>query len=160
MDREAVFAVNAAAFETSSEAALVEALRARAQPTVSLVAELDGRIVGHILFSPVIAEACDSVRIMGLGPMAVVPEQQGKAIGAALVRAGLDACRKLGVGAVVVLGHPQYYPRFGFEPASRFGIRCEYDVPDDAFMVLELEAGSLLGVSGQVRYHEAFEQAT
>jgi putative acetyltransferase len=159
-DRQAIFAVNAAAFETSSEADLVEALRASEQPTVSLVAELDGRIVGHILFSPVIAQADDSVRIMGLGPMAVTPEHQGEGIGSALVRTGLAACRALGVSAVVVLGHPGYYPRFGFERASRFGIRCEYDVPDDAFMALELVAGGLGGIRGRVRYHEAFDQAS
>jgi len=158
-DRQAVFAVNAAAFETPSEADLVEALRASEQPTVSLVAELDGRIVGHILFSPVIAQADDSARIMGLGPMAVTPEHQGKGIGSALVRDGLAACRELGVSAVVVLGHPGYYPRFGFVPASRFGIHCEYDVPDDTFMALELVAGGLSGIRGSVRYHEAFDQA-
>jgi len=159
-DRQAVFEVNAAAFETSSEADLVEALRVRAQPTVSLVAELDERIVGHIFFSPVIADADESIRIMGLGPMAVAPEHQDKGIGSKLVRAGLDACRELGVQAVVVLGHPRYYPRFGFEPASRFGICCEYDVPDDTFMALELEAGSMRALTGRVRYHEAFDQAS
>jgi len=87
-DRQAVFAVNAAAFETPSEADLVEALRASEQPTVSLVAELYGQIVGHILFSPVVAEADASASIMGLGPMAVTPEHQGEGIGSALVRAG------------------------------------------------------------------------
>ena len=159
-DHRAVFAVNAAAFETSSEADLVEALRARAQPTVSLVAELDGLVVGHIFFSPVIAAADRSIRIMGLGPMAVAPEYQDRGIGSALVRAGLDACQELGVCAVVVLGHPGYYPRFGFEPASHFGICCEYEVPEDTFMALELAAGSLRGVRGQVTYHEAFDQAS
>ena len=159
-DSGAIFAVNAAAFETSSEADLVEALREHARPTVSLVAQLDGRVVGHILFSPVIAEANHSLRIMGLGPMAVTPEHQGEGIGSALVRAGLDACRALGACAVVVLGHPRYYPRFGCQPASRFGIHCEYDVPDEAFMALELKADSLRGLSGRVSYHEAFDLAT
>jgi len=158
-DRESVFAVNAAAFETTSEADLVEALRTRAQPTVSLVAELDGRIVGHILFSPVTAETSENTVAMGLGPMAVLPQHQNQGIGSQLVHRGLDACRGLGVQAVVVLGHPTYYPSFGFQPASHFGIHCEYDVPDEVFMALELQPGSLSEVTGLVRYHEAFADA-
>jgi len=159
-DRQAVFEVNAAAFETSSEADLVEALREQAQPAVSLVAELDGMVVGHILFSPVSTKHCSAPLIMGLGPMAVQPPRQNQGIGTALVHAGLDECRKLGARAVVVLGHPDYYPRFGFVPALRFGIRCEYVVPDEVFMVLELKPGGLSGVTGLVRYHEAFADAT
>jgi putative acetyltransferase len=73
-----------------------------------------------------------------------------------MVRAGLDRCRQLQCGALVVLGHPGFYPRFGFTPASRFGITCEYDVPDDVFMALELEAGALRGKKGTIRYHPAF----
>ncbi len=93
---------------------------------------------------------------MGLAPLAVVPEHQRGGIGTALVRAGLDQCRKIGFGAVVVLGHSEYYPRFGFTPATRFGIGCEYDVPVEVFMAVELEANYLLGVSGKVQYHAAF----
>ena len=77
-----------------------------------------------------------------------------------LVKQGLVQCRELGAGAVVVLGHPQYYPRFGFTPASKMHIVCEYDVPDDAFMVLELTPGFLPGSGGTIRYHQAFREAT
>jgi putative acetyltransferase len=72
------------------------------------------------------------------------------------VRAGLEQCRQLGVAAVAVLGHSAYYPRFGFVPSTRFGISCEYEVPEDVFMVLELQAGVLVGASGTATYHAAF----
>jgi len=155
-DRESVHAVNAAAFETHSEANLVEALGRQARPIVSLVAEQDGKVIGHIMFSPVTVPDHPELNMMGLAPMAVAPAQQRKGIGSELIRAGLTECRKQGITAVVVLGHPHYYPRFGFRPSKRFGIECEYDVPDDAFMALELESGALSGVSGHIRYHEAF----
>lgn len=155
-DRAAVRAVNRSAFETATEANLVDALRAQAQPLVSLVAEQDGSIVGHILFSPVTLSGHSELWIMGLAPMAVVPEQQRQGIGSALVRAGLDECKRLGAGAVVVLGHAEYYPRLGFLPAARFGIRCEYDVPEEVFMALEIKPGFLQGVSGTISYHAAF----
>src|SRR5437762_2911415 len=80
---------------------------------------------------------------MGLAPMAVLPREQRRGIGSALVRAGLDRCKQSGFSAAVVLGHPAYYPRFGFTPASRFAIKSEYDVPDEAFMALEFEPGIL-----------------
>ena len=93
---------------------------------------------------------------MGLGPMAVAPGCQRKGIGSALVRAGLIACTERGFRAVVVLGHPKYYPRFGFSESKRFGIKSEYDVLDEVFMALELVPGALSSASGIVRYHEAF----
>ena len=155
-DRAAVHAVNAAAFPTPAEADLVDALRQQAHPLVSLVAKSDGAILGHILFSPVTLESRPDLRIMGLAPMAVAPEHQRSGIGSALVQAGLNECKQLGFSAVVVLGHPEYYPRFGFSPAVRYGIRSEYDVPDDVFMVMELVPGALHDARGTVRYHEAF----
>jgi putative acetyltransferase len=155
-DVAAIHAINGAAFETSAEADLVDALRVRAAPIISLVADHDGSIVGHILFSPVSLTGHDELKIMGLAPMAVVPGQQRRGIGSALVREGLEHCRALGSGAVVVLGHPEFYPRFGFVPALRFGITSEYDVPDEAFMALELEIGVLEGKPGTVRYHPTF----
>jgi putative acetyltransferase len=155
-DRAAVRAVNEAAFETPAEADLVEALRGSGVSLVSLVAEADGEIIGHILFSPVSLSDHVNLNLMGLGPMAVVPDRQRKGVGSALVRQGLMCCKDLGARAVVVVGHPEYYPRFGFAPASRYALRCEYDVPDDVFMVAELEAGALNGASGVVRYHDAF----
>ena len=155
-DRAAVRAVNEAAFETPAEADLVEALRRRELSLVSLVAEVEGRVVGHILFSPVSLAEHDELNLAGLAPMAVVPDYQRKGIGSALVRQGLVRCKDLGFCAVVVVGHAEYYPRFGFVPADRYGLRCEYDVPADVFMVAELEAGALNGASGLVRYDGAF----
>jgi putative acetyltransferase len=155
-DWAAVRAVNEAAFERAAEANLVEALRAQAQPVVSLVAEDRGAVVGNIMFSPVSLPDHAHLKIMGLAPMAVEPEHQRKGIGSALVRDGLERCKKLGFGAVVVLGHPEYYPRFGFAPSVRYGLGCEYEAPEEAFMVLELEPGYLRGASGKIEYHTAF----
>ena len=155
-DIAAVRAVNGAAFETSTEADLVDALRTEAHPIVSLVAEENGAVVGHILFSPVTLLGHADLKVMGLAPMAVLPGQQRQGIGSALVRAGLQRCRELGCDAVVVLGHAGYYPRFGFVPASRFGIASEYDVPEDVFMALEIKRGVLRDKSGTARYHAAF----
>jgi putative acetyltransferase len=95
---------------------------------------------------------------MGLAPMAVALEWQGKVVGSELVKEGLKRCKEMGSAAVVVLGHPTYYPRFGFVPASRFGINSEYDAPDDAFMALELVAESLEGKTGLVRFHKVFQE--
>ena len=156
-DWPAVQAVNESAFETSAEADLVAALRVRATPLVSLVAEdSNSSVAGHILFSPVTLTGHLRLKIMGLAPMAVVPHRQRAGVGSMLIRAGLDECRRLGFGAVFVLGHPSYYPRFGFTRAADFGITCEYEVPEEAFMALELESGYLEGASGTIRYHEAF----
>lgn len=155
-DWAAVRAVNESAFETSVEADLVAALRAQAEPVISLVAEDDGTIIGHIMFSPVVLEGHPGLKVMGLAPMAVVFERQRRGVGSSLVRAGLERCRNLGFGAVVVLGHPEYYPRFGFSPAAGYGIGCEYEVPEEVFMAVELQPGYLQGVSGKVKYHAAF----
>jgi len=157
LDLSGIRAVNLAVFETSMEANLVEALRALAAPIVSLVAEDAGAIVGHILFSPVTLAAHPEIRVMGLAPMAVMPVRQRQGIGSTLIRDGLHACKRIGATAVVVLGHATYYPRFGFAPASRFGLKCQYDVPDEAFMAVEIESGALQNRGGTVTYHPAFE---
>ncbi len=155
-DRDAVYLVNVSAFETPSEANLVDILREQVQPVVSLVAEDNGKVLGHIMFSPVSLPMYLDLKVMGLGPMAVAPEYQRQGFGSALVRAGLEHCKKMGFIAVVVLGHPEYYPRFGFSPSSRFDIDSEYEVPEDVFMAMELQPGALNGKTGRVKYHPAF----
>ena len=155
-DWAAVHDLNAAAFASRAEADLVDVLRHGARPIVSLVADAGAAVVGHLMLSPVSLPGHPALSIMGLGPMAVAPGRQRGGIGSALVRAGLAACAQLGVPAVVVLGHPEYYPRFGFAPAARFGIACEYEAPVEAFMLLELHPGVMQGVTGTVRYHAAF----
>lgn len=157
-DRAAVYALNSAAFGQAVEADIVDALR-DANGVISLVAEVRGHIVGHILFSPVTLASHESLAIAGLAPMAVLPDRQRQGVGSLLVRAGLEACRRAGFGAVVVLGHAEYYPRFDFAIATDRGIDCEYDVPAEAFMLLELEPGYLAGASGTIHYHRAFEAA-
>jgi putative acetyltransferase len=165
-DEAGIFETNELAFGTPLEASLVDALRASAD-CLSLVATIDDRIVGHILFTPVTIEPAADLtvrlepdttfrRIAGLAPMAVRPEHQRSGIGGQLIRAGLEECRRNGYSAVVVLGHPEYYPRFGFTPAHTFGLTCEYPSPPEAFMAIELEADALKGVSGLVRYLPQF----
>lgn len=158
-DRAAVWQVNALAFGRPNEAHLVDRLREGPQPTISLVAVQDGRLVGHIFFSPVSVES-DGGTFPGLGlaPMAVLPEYQRRGIGSELVRQGLQACAQGGHPVVVVLGHPAFYPRFGFLPASRKGLHCEYAVPDEAFMVAELSPGALQGRTGIVKYLPEFSE--
>lgn len=155
-DLQSVREVNEAAFESSVEAEIVDVLREQNDSIVSLVAEHDDQVVGHILFSPVSLAGHPEVALTGLGPMAVLPSHQRQGIGSALVEEGLNRCRERGCNAVVVLGHPEYYPRFGFVPASRYGIDSEYDVPDEVFMLVELEAGALQNASGRVTYDDAF----
>jgi putative acetyltransferase len=156
-DAAAIFAVNQAAFGRPDEARLVDALRADGAATVSLVAELDGEVVGHILFSEVTLDPPRSVAdVIALAPVAVRPDLQSRRIGAALIEEGLRRCGKLGYGAAVLLGPPSYYPRFGFLPAHRFGLRCEFPSPPEAFMALELAPGGLEGEPATVHYHAAF----
>ena len=156
-DIPAVRLVNELAFGQPNEAALVDMLRAAAHPFISLVAAQDEQVVGHIFFSPVTIEAEDSAAssILGLAPMAVLPEYQKQGIGSQLVREGLRECQRIGCDVVVVLGHPEYYPRFGFVPASQKGLRCEYAVPDEVFMVAELKPDAL-SVRGLVKYRPEF----
>jgi putative acetyltransferase len=159
-DVEAIRRVNDAAFGQEGEGRLVDELRRQGAAVISLVAEVDGQVVGHILFSPVVIEGGDEATrpdgILGLAPMAVLPEHQRHGLGGRLIRAGLDRCREVGAALVVVLGHPEYYPRFGFVPAPPLGVTCEYPVPDEVFMVQELEPGALEGRRGLARYHPAF----
>jgi len=156
-DHSDVRRVVESAFGRPAEADLVDALREKASPTISLVAVVEGKVIGHIFFSPVTIDSGDTVfGAIGLAPLAVLPANQNQGVGSELVRQGLGECRRLGHDVVVVLGHPNYYPRFGFKPASSKGIRCEYDVPDEVFMVTELKSDALAGRSGWVRYHSEF----
>ena len=157
----AIRAVNEAAFGQTTEADIVDALRNACPDLLSLVAESAGEIIGHILFSPVTVEDGSQYRHgMGLAPMAVMPDRQRQNIRSKLVEAGLEILRERGCPFVVVLGHPEFYPRFGFVPASRYGLRCQWEgVSDAAFMVLVLDELSMAGVSGIARYREEFDVA-
>jgi putative acetyltransferase len=156
-DHDNIAAVVEAAFGQPQEAALVAALRAQDALSVSLVAERDKALVGHIAFSPITVEGNPhSLRCLGLAPLAVAPRQQGRGIGGRLVQAGLAAAA--GWDLVFVLGDPAYYERFGFMVAERHGLKCEHDALAEAFRVLELRPGTLAAVNGTARYHAAFAE--
>ncbi len=156
-DAPRVRQINELAFEQPAEADLVEQLRRNCADALSLVAEGDA-IVGHILFTPVVIESVGRTVVgMGLAPMAVLPDRQRQGIGSQLVRRGLDILRERACPFVVVVGHPEYYPRFGFEPASRHGLASQWEgMPDAAFMVLTLDAPAMAGVAGVAKYREEF----
>lgn len=158
-DLPAVRHVNEEAFGRPAEADLVDALRAAGKAVVSLVAEDEGEVRGHVLFSEVTIEASGlPVNGVALAPVAVLPAYQRGGLGAALVRAGIEECRRLRYGLAVLVGHPGYYPRFGFRPARERGLVCEFDVPDEAWMVLELREGALDGAGGRVRFADEFRR--
>jgi len=156
-EREAIYDVNAIAFGRNHEAELVDRLRGLPQ-TLSLVAVEGDAIIGHIFFSPVTFEGADAdnLRVLGLGPVAVRPDYQGQGIGTQLIGQGVEQCCQRGAAAVVVLGDPVFYARFGFIPAEEKGLRCEYRVPEGAFRVLELKLGALEHCRGLVRYRPEF----
>ena len=159
-DIDSIRHVNEMAFGRREEAEMIDKLRNRDALTLSLVAVQDGQIVGHISFSPVIVESdCLSFEVISLATMAVLPEYQRSGIGSQLVRAGLEECHRLGHEIVVVLGHPDYYPRFGFVLARPEGIDCEFEAPDEAWMVLELREGALAGRSGTVKFQPEVHEA-
>jgi putative acetyltransferase len=158
-DEASVREIHRAAFGgRTAEAELVDQLRSAGKAIVSLVAENDGQIVGHILFSPVAVESPGgSIPGLGLAPVGVLPGLQGRGIGSALITAGIDSCRRLAWPFVVVLGDPEYYKRFGFERASSYRLRNEYGV-DEEFRVLQLQTGALPEVGGLVRYASEFAE--
>lgn len=160
-DREAVYRVNHAAFGRESEARLVDALRESPAfiPALSLVAVEGSEVIGHILFTRLkVTDQGTSRPALALAPMAVLPAFQNRGVGSALVRQGLDEARRLGHSAVVVVGHPQFYPRFGFQPAHALGLRPPFDVPADAFLALGLQVGALNDIKGLVEYPPEFAQ--
>jgi putative acetyltransferase len=156
-DIPAIHHIHTAAFGQANEADLVDALRWNNALTISLVAVQDGRLVGHIAFSPVtITSSTGTMEALGLAPMAVLPAYQRRGIGSQLVEAGLTACHHTPYGVVVVLGHPHYYPRFGFVPAKPLGIVWEHDAPEEAFLVKEIHEGALVHTRGMMKYRPEF----
>ena len=157
-DVAAIRDVNRRAFGQDREANIVDALRSNGAWLLSLVAVLDGQIVGHIMYSPITID--QGLIGAALGPMAVLPEHQRQGIGSKLVAAGNQKIQNAGWPFIIVLGHANFYPRFGFQPASIHGIRCEWDVPDEAFMLLILDKAKLYGVSGLAKYRYEFSTIT
>ena len=147
-DAAVIHAVHAASFPTDAEARLVSLLRAAGHLRVSLLAEVDGALAGHVAFSPV--SAATGALGVGLAPVAVLEAHRCQGIAARLIEAGLAACRSAGFGWAVVMGEPAYYSRFGFRPASAFGLTDEYE-GGPAFQVVELVAGGLPSGAGLVR---------
>ncbi len=156
-----VRAINLAAFEQVTEADLVDTLRSECDDALSLVADVNGETVGHILFTPATIETPRDIVVgMGLAPMAVLPDHQRQGVGSLLVREGLEILRQKRCPFVILVGHPEYYPRFGFRPASEVGLSCQWEgVPDEAFMALIMDEEAMQGVSGTVRYRPEFDAA-
>ena len=147
-------------FKRDTEARLVDRLRRASADYLSLVADDNGTIVGHIMFTPATITNDRTVTGMGLAPMAVIPSYQHQGIGKLLVREGLRILQETGCPFVIVLGHPDYYPRFGFQPASRYNIRSQWDdVPDEAFMILIMDDKAMRNISGVARFRDEFNDA-
>ena len=158
-DQGAVHRINEIAFEQGPEAAIVDKLRTSCKEYCSFVAVNQDAVVGHIVFTPVTIDDSD-VTGMGLAPMAVLPSYQNQGIGSSLVRHGLQYLQQCGCPFVIVLGHPEYYPRFGFEPASHYKLKCQWEsVPDEAFMVVIFDRDVLPREGGIVRYRAEFDEA-
>jgi putative acetyltransferase len=161
-DLSAIHEINQQAFGQEVEALLVEALRTSTAfiPELSLVAMLEGAAVGHIMFTTLEIETrAGLVLALNLAPLAVLPAFQRRGIGTALVERGLSGGHDLGHKIVIVVGHPEYYPRFGFKPARALGLECPFPAPDEAFMALELVPGALDGISGMLIYPPEFIEA-
>lgn len=157
-DLAAIRDLNERAFGQDQEANIVDALRSNGAVLLSLVATSNGHVVGHIMYSPL--SIGGKVSGAALGPMAVLPEYQGQGIGSELVKKGNQRLRNDGWPFIIVLGHAEYYPRFGFKPASTHGITCEWEVPDNVFMVLILDEAKMRGVSGLAKYRLEFSSIT
>jgi putative acetyltransferase len=156
-DRAGIRNVNNRAFGQEQEANIVDALRTNGAVLLSLVATMNDRVVGHVMFSPI---TVGDVTGAALGPMAVLPEHQRQGIGGVMIETGTDKLKQLGYPFMIVLGHAEYYPRFGFKPASRFGVVCEWEVPDEAFMLLVLDETRMKDVSGLARYRREFSSVS
>ncbi len=158
-DHQEVFTVNKEAFKQDDESRLIERIRAGKNfvSELSLVAILDENIVGHILFSKIRILGEQTTETLSLAPLAVLPTFQKKGIGGLLIRKGLSVALGLGFSSVIVLGHSDYYPKFGFRKASEWHIECPFAAPDEAFMAIELIEGALSGSSGTVEFPKEFD---
>ncbi len=155
-----IYSVHEQAFKRDEEARLADKLRQACADHLSLVADDNGSIAGHIMFTPVLIKNDKVTQGMGLAPMAVSPSQQRRGIGTLLIKSGLQILQDKGCPFVIVLGHPDYYPRFGFQPASRFNIKSQWEgVPDEAFMILVLEDKVLRNISGVAIFSDKFNEA-
>lgn len=156
-DIAAIREVNRLAFGQDDEGRIVDALRDNGAVTLSLVAADSGVVVGHIMFSPLSVGPATGV---GLGPMAVAPSHQRRGIGTRLVQAGIERLRNIGCPFIVVIGHPNFYPRFGFQPATTYGLTCEWEVLAEAFMVNILDPDVTSRLRGLARYRPEFSAAS
>ena len=157
-DVPAVRDLNRRAFGQDQESNIVDALRTNAAALLSLVATLNGQVVGHIMYSPLSIDG--KFEGAALGPMAVLPQCQREGIGTKLIEAGNRKLKDDGCPFIIVVGHADYYPRFGFKPASEHGIKCEWDVPDNVFMLLVLDQAKMAGVAGLAKYRPEFSSVS
>ena len=160
-DIEQIRNVNDLAFKQPSESGIVDKIRDSCQNIISLVALSEDKIVGHILFSPSkIGTPDGEIEGMGLAPLAVQPDFQNQGIGSMLAQEGIKIVKETECPFLIVLGHEKYYPRFGFKPASQFGLKCQWEgVPDGAFMAMIFDKVQMNNVSGIVRYRDEFNEA-
>jgi len=159
-DYQGITRVNDVAFKRKAEGKLIEELRKADDfnSNLSIVAETEAEVIGHILFTPVsIKNNGHQNKSLALAPMAVLPEFQKRSVGKLLVIFGLQIAKESGYESVVVLGYPSYYSKFGFKRASKWNIKSPFPAPDEAFMAIELIPGSLDGISGQVIFPPAFD---
>lgn len=161
VDIKEIYKINALAFGQENEAKLVDILRGSNTfvPDLSLVAEINNIIVGHILFTKIkiIDNNQNEFETLALAPMAVSIDFQKKGIGTLLIRNGLKKAKEMGFKSVIVLGHKHYYPKFGFVPTNKWNIKSPFDVPPEAFMGIELIAGEFKNVNGIVKYPKEFD---
>lgn len=160
-DHEAIRGINKQAFAAEGESRIIDNLRDNCSDIISLVAESDGQVVGHILFSPVtVSHGGSEIVGMGLAPMSVHPDYQNQGIGSKLVQQGLQRIIQTDCPFVIVLGHQHYYPRFGFEPAVKFGLQSQWEgIPDEVFMAMILDQPRMSGISGIATYRHEFNDA-
>jgi putative acetyltransferase len=160
-DSDAIRRVNDKAFENLAEGKVIDKIRSSDAEILSLVAEKEDKIVGHIFYSTAEIKSKNStIRGMGLAPMAVLPEFQKQGIGKMLIQESLNMLRKEEHAFIIVLGHEDYYPKFGFEKASKYGIKCQWDgVPDEAFMIMNLDQEKMKGVTGLAKYRDEWNEA-